>query len=287
VRSEALVVIRADSRRQLAALIRHSQTDFPLAEAALWIAADDLPNVEPAAYLARLDGMAARAREISPEAAEGGPERIAAVLHVLFREEQFVGNLAEYEDPRNSYLSEVLDRRTGLPITLSIVFIEVARRAGLTAYGLNFPGHFLAMACYAPDGLIVLDPFNHGAMLDADELQARWQKATHAEPPPLATLLAPAGSSAIILRMLNNLRIVCLRRGDPARAIATLEKMVLVDPLGAAHHRDLGALYLTARLFGRAAASLEQYLRLAPEAEDADAAREQLRAATEMVARWN
>src|SRR6266851_1655009 len=117
----------------------------------------------------------------------------AALLHVLFSEEQFAGNTAEYDDPRNSYLNEVLDRRIGLPITLSIVFIEVARRAGISAYGLNFPGHFLVLACY-PSKTAIIDSFNRGAVLDVGELQKRWRNVTGAAPPPLATLLAPADS---------------------------------------------------------------------------------------------
>src|SRR5437870_435343 len=114
-----------DARRRLAALIERGDDDFPLAEAALWIAADDRDGVDPAVYLARLDSLAARVRDHSPEAAPGSPERCAALTYILFHEEGFVGNVTEYQDPRNSYLNEVLDRCTGLPITLSIVFIEV------------------------------------------------------------------------------------------------------------------------------------------------------------------
>ena len=277
---------RPDARRQLVELVHRGGAEFSLAEAALWIAADDLPNVEPAVYLARLDEMAARVRSLLPDVAEASAERCAALLQVLFREEAFIGNTAEYDDPRNSYLNEVLDRRTGLPITLSIVFIEVARRAGISAFGVNFPGHFLALARY-PDGMVVVDSFNGGAMLDAEALQERWQQATGTEPPPLATLLAPAGGAAIVLRVLNNLRHVYLARGDLPRATATVEKMVLVDPLGADHHREAGTLYLLARSFGKAIASLERYLQLAPDAPDAEAARQHLRAATQMIARWN
>jgi regulator of sirC expression with transglutaminase-like and TPR domain len=275
-----------DARHHLAGLVQRGGPDFSLAEAALWIAADDLPGVDPAVSLTRLDAIAARVRRLIPGVADGSAERCAALLHVLFREEQFVGNAAEYDDPHNSYLNEVLDRRTGLPITLSIVFIEVARRAGISAYGMNFPGHFLALAEY-PDGMVVVDPFNRGAMLEADELQARWRKVTGTAPPPLATLLAPAESLAIILRLLNNLKLVYLQRDDHPRAIATVEKMVIVDPLDATHHHELGALYLAARAFNPAIASLERCLQLAPNAPGAETARELLRAATQMMTRWN
>jgi regulator of sirC expression with transglutaminase-like and TPR domain len=179
-----------DALRHLAGLVRRVDTDFSLAEAALWIAADDLPGVDPSIYLARLDAMAARVRSLVPDAADGSAERCAALLHVLFREERFAGNAAEYDDPRNSYLNEVL------------------------------------------------------------------------------------------------LKLVYLQRDDHPRAIATVEKMVLVDPLGAEHHRDLGLLYLAERAFGKAIASLERSLQLAPDAPATETAREHLRVATQMIAGW-
>src|SRR5437667_2419894 len=158
-----------DARRRLADLARRGSAELPLAEVALWIAADDLPGVDPAVYLSRLDALAARVRDSSIEAAGDTAERCAALNYVLFHEEGFIGNAADYQDPRNSYLNEVLDRRTGLPITLSIVFLEVAQRLGLAAHGLNFPGHFL-VAVRQPEGVVVLDPFNRGAVLTVDEL---------------------------------------------------------------------------------------------------------------------
>src|SRR5919197_563259 len=113
----------SDARRHLAELARRPSAELPLAEAALWIAADDRAGVDPAAYLARLDELAARVRESSADAPNESAERCAAASYVLFHEEGFVGNMADYQDPRNSYLSEVMDRRTGLPITLSVVFM--------------------------------------------------------------------------------------------------------------------------------------------------------------------
>jgi regulator of sirC expression with transglutaminase-like and TPR domain len=275
-----------DARRHLAQLARRNSADLPLAEAALWIAADDLPGGDPAVYLARLDALAARVRDSSADADADAAERCAALSYILFHEEGFVGNTADYEDPRNSYLNEVMDRRIGLPITLSVVFLEVARRVGLVAHGLNFPGHFL-VAVRQPEGLVVLDSFNRGAVLTADELRERWQKATHSAAPTLHALLAPADPLSILVRLLNNLKLVFLQREETPRAIATVEKMTLVNPLGAEHHRDLGALYLSAHLYGKAIECLELYLQLTPDAPDGDQVRQHLRAATQMIARWN
>lgn len=274
------------ARHRLAELVRRGGPEFPLAEAALWIAADDLPQVDPAAYLDRLGELAARVRDTGAGTPADSAEQCAALSYVLFHEEGFIGNTTDYYDPRNSYLNEVLDRRTGLPITLAILFIEVARRVGLTAHGLNFPGHFL-VAVRQPGGIVVLDPFNRGAVLAAEDLQARWQQTTRSRPPALAALLHPADGAAIIVRLLNNLKLVYLQKNDLDRALGSLEKIVLVHPLGAEHHRDLGALYLAARAFSKSIESLERYLQLAPDATDADEVRRHLRTATEMIARWN
>jgi regulator of sirC expression with transglutaminase-like and TPR domain len=276
----------SDARRHLAALTRRGSAELPLAEAALWIAADDLPGVDPTAYLARLDGLAERVRENSGEAHEDRAERCAALSYVLFHEEGYAGNLADYQDPRNSYLNEVMDRRVGLPITLSVIFLEVAQRVGLQAHGLNFPGHFL-VAVHQAEGLVVLDPFHRGAVLTAEALRERWSKATRRAAPSLKRLLAPADRLQIVVRILNNLKLVYLQRDEVPRAIATVEKMVLVHPLGAEQHRDLGALYLATQQYSKAIECLERYLQLAPKAEDAEQIRGHLRAATQVIARWN
>jgi regulator of sirC expression with transglutaminase-like and TPR domain len=278
-------VSHPDARRYLAELARRGE-EFSLAEAALWIAADDLPGVVPAVYLERLNALAARVIENSPDGAEDSAERCAALNYVLFHEEGYLGNVSDYQDPRNSYLNEVMDRRMGLPITLSVLFLEVARRVGLSAHGLNFPGHFL-VAARQPGGLVVLDPFRRGAVLSTEELRGRWQRATERVPPALKSLLAPARKLSIVVRILNNLKLVYLQRDEEARAIATVEKLVLVNPLGAEHHRELGALHLATHQYTKAIDCLERYLQLAPDAPDADTVRQHLRNATQMIARWN
>jgi regulator of sirC expression with transglutaminase-like and TPR domain len=273
------------ARRHLVELVRRGG-EIPLGEAALWIAADDLPGVDPGVYLARLEHLAARVRQGCPEAAGDSAGQCAALSYVLFHEERFVGNTRDYHDPRNSYLNEVLDRRTGLPITLSVVFLEVARRVGLEAHGLNFPGHFL-VAVRQAGGVVVLDPFHRGRVLDAEELRERWQRTTGRPAPRVAKLLAPAEGLTVILRLLNNLKLVYLQRSELEQAAATVEKMALVDPLSADHQRDLGTLYVAARAYSKAVDAFERYLNLAPSAPDADEVRKHLRAANEMIARWN
>jgi regulator of sirC expression with transglutaminase-like and TPR domain len=274
---------------EFAQLIARDDARIDLARACLMIAQDAYPELDVERYLGEIERMALALRGTLGKADAPGDspeERVMALNRFLFAELGYRGNAEEYYDPRNSYLNEVMDRRTGLPITLSVVFLEVAQRVGLTAHGLNFPGHFL-VAVRQPGGLVVLDPFRRGAVLTTDELRERWQRATQRVPPALKSLLAPARRLAIVVRILNNLKLVYLERDEEARAIAAVEKMVLVNPLGAEHHRELGALHLAAHQYSKAIDCLERYLQLAPDAADADTVRQHLRNATQMIARWN
>src|SRR5882672_1206516 len=152
-------------------IVTGPEEDIGLAEAALLIAAPEYPGLDIPAYLARLSEMAAtlkrRLREdISPT------ETPIALNRYLFDELGFGGNTGDYYDPRNSFLNEVLDRRLGIPITLSLVHIEVGRRIGLALHGVSFPGHFL-VKCITRNGAVVLDPYAHGASLSLEDLQER------------------------------------------------------------------------------------------------------------------
>ena len=151
---------------------------LPLDEAALAIAAEEYPGLDPAAHLAELDRLAGRVRALAP-----GPGRAAATLQalrqVLFEEAGFRANEKSYYDPRNSYLNEVLDRRLGIPISLSLVFMEVARRAGLDLDGVGFPGHFLVKLAPQAGPEVFIDPYNGGELLTAAECLARFRSASH------------------------------------------------------------------------------------------------------------
>jgi regulator of sirC expression with transglutaminase-like and TPR domain len=205
-----------------------------LGEAALLIAEAEHPNLDVARYVRALDelGRAASARvptSASPE------ERITRVVRYLYETAGFRGNETDYYDPRNSFLDDVIDRRTGIPITLAVVVTEVARRAGAEAKGVSFPGHFLVRSD-TPKGTIVVDPFT-GRQLSREELKGFYARATGQQSDPPAKALDPATKAQILARMLNNLRGIYEQRDDQPRLRAVLERLYVVAPTDELHER--------------------------------------------------
>jgi regulator of sirC expression with transglutaminase-like and TPR domain len=243
------------ARARFAALIERDPV--PLDEAALAIAEEEYPRLEPEEYLVRLDRLAERVRVKAPLG------RSATLLHavrkVLFEEEGYRGNEAEYGDPRNSFLNEVIDRRVGLPITLSVLYIEVARRAGLTLQGVGFPGHFLAKYVSVSGAEVFVDPFNGGEMISADECVARYRARTGGRDLD-RRYLAGVAPRQILARMLHNLKRTYLERRDDVRAWWVLDRILLLVPGQLEATRDRGLV--SARLGVAAAAErdLEVYL---------------------------
>lgn len=256
-------------RRALEQMLAGARSGIELDRACLWIAAEEYPDLDVDRYLAELDRLAGRLRERLPE--DAGPEELARTLkHVLADEEGFEGNRDEYDDPRNSYLNEVLDRRTGIPITLSVVYMEVARRASFELSGIGFPGHFLVG--HRPEaGGPVLDPFHGGRALGETEqrelLTTLFGGALAFGP----ELLRSVGPDQILFRLLNNLKSLYLRSSELERALAAVDRMLLAVPEAHPERRDRGVLL--ARL-GRpleALRELVRFRRLAPEDEGGEA----------------
>lgn len=254
------------ARARFAALV--ARDEIPLAEAALAVAEEEYPGLEAARYLAALDRLGDRVgRTLGPTSAPRAV--LEAMKVVLFREEGFRGNEADYYDPRNCFLNEVLDRRLGIPITLSILYVEVARRVGLELLGVGFPGHFLVRSPAVgatPD--LFIDPFNGGDVLAATECVARFQavlKGRDFDP----SFLDPVDTRHILIRMLHNLKKVYVERGDDVRALWVIDRLLLLLPGNLEERRDRGLL--SARLGGTGAAvkDLEAYLESAPQASDA------------------
>jgi regulator of sirC expression with transglutaminase-like and TPR domain len=262
----------SDARARFEALL--ATDDVPLAEAALAVAAEEYPAIESARYIARLDELAKRVRMHAPESVRAASV-LMAIRAVLFDEERFRGNDEDYYDPRNSFLNEVLDRRLGIPISLSILYIEVARRAGLVLQGVAFPGHFLVK--YAPPGgpEVFIDPYNGGEVLSADECVARFTAAAHGrtiEPRHLVGV----GTRQILARMLHNLKRIYLERSDDIRLWWVVDRLLLLEPDQAEELRDRGLI--SARLGAAAAAArdLAAFLEAAPDSPDAAKVREVL-----------
>lgn len=250
--------------------------DVPLLSGALLIALDEYSDLDAAACDAQLDAIADSLRE-QVAAIDGPPLKMQAINRRLFEELGFAGNHAEYYDPRNSYLNDVLRRRLGNPISLAVVQMEVARRLGVALEGVSFPGHFL-VSLPVDDGMLVMDPFNGGRPLSADELRQRAQPH-FGEPVPdeaLLRILVPASPRAILVRMLRNLHALYAERGDWARAVRCADRILRLSPDNAEALRDRGLGYLELGHRAGATRDLGRYLRIQPEAEDAETVRDRL-----------
>ena len=254
-----------------------------LAEAALLIAAEEYPSLDVAGYLSSLDDLAARGRE-NLEGAGDTVEQVERLNRYLFVERGFAGNREHYEDPRNSFINEVIDRRSGIPITLALVYMEVARRLGLDFEGICFPGHFL-IKCGDGDGEIVVDPFS-GVVLSPRECQERLT-AVLGEGVVLdhEVHLRAADPREILVRMLTNLKLLYVRSGDFDRALSCCDRILLLIPDAPHELRDRGLVFEQLECFGAAAADLERFLALAPRDPSAAPLRARLPALRERAGR--
>ena len=241
-----------------------------LAQAALVIAQIEYPRLDIEAYLAKLDSMGDLARRaVERHAGETGDRSrlscIRAVNEYLFTDLRFVGNREKYEDPRNSCLNEVLDRRTGIPITLSVVYMEISRRAGLHIDGVNFPGHFLVrcpeVTGRASSGLII-DPFHGGALLSERDCRLLLQRHVGREVAFNKSLLAPTTRLQIIVRMLLNLKNVYVKMRSFPQARDVTELLLAVTPSALNELRDRGLLAYHLNDVTGALRDLQSYLKL-------------------------
>ncbi|HEX2442729.1 MAG TPA: transglutaminase-like domain-containing protein [Vicinamibacterales bacterium] len=244
-----------------------------LAPAAMAIARLEYPRLEAGPYLERIEALG---REAARRVSRGGPRatlesRVAAVSRFLYDEQGFSGNREHYDDPRNSFLNEVLDRRTGIPITLALVYIEVARRADVPVEGVNFPGHFLVRA----SDEIIIDPFHSGALVAEHDCRVLLREHLGDDAAFDRSLLYPATRRQIITRMLVNLKrsYVRLRSMPQARIVADL--LVMLDPSALDELRDRGLLAYHMDDFSAALRDLETYLRLTPKTEADEEAKQE------------
>jgi regulator of sirC expression with transglutaminase-like and TPR domain len=241
-----------------------------LAQAALVIARIEYPRLDASAYLERLEAMGEAAQGwIGRQVDETGDSAPLACVkglnRYLFEDQGFVGNRDRYEDPRNSCLNEVLDRRTGIPITLALVYIEVGRRAGLQIEGVNFPGHFLVRLpadMTGTPGCVIIDPFHGGALLSESDCRRLLQKHVGAEVAFSRSLLAPATRTQIIVRMLLNLKRTYVHMRSFPQARDVTELLLAVTPSALSELRDRGLLAYHLNDMTSALRDLQTYLKL-------------------------
>ncbi len=252
---------------------------FALLEAAICVGQDDQPSLDPQAVLGEIDRLAARLKARLPaDLSQLG--RLRALNHYFFDELGFAGNVNNYYDRRNSYLHEVLAARRGIPITLALLYCELATQLGLTARGVSFPGHFL-VKLRMPQGEVVVDPFD-GRSLSRDELEGRL--APHRRryglegdfETPLGLFLQAAPPRDLLARLLRNLKEIHRSAEDWPRLLAVQQRLVLLLPQVAAERRDRGLTWAELGRHDDAIADLEAYLAAHPQADDAAALRERL-----------
>jgi regulator of sirC expression with transglutaminase-like and TPR domain len=243
-----------------------------LAPAALAIARVEYPSLDNGPYLALLDRMGDAA---SSRIGGAGPfeDAVRAFNEYLYDELGFRGNRHRYDDPRNSFLNEVLNRRTGIPISLAVVYLEVARRAGLRISGINFPGHFLLRApmldradgpSRSDDDVLIVDPFHAGALLSETDCRELLRQHVGDAAAFDRTLLEPATRHQIVVRMLVNLRRLYVRMHSFPQARFISDLLLTVDPSAIGELRDRGLLAYHLQDFSGALRDLEAYLRLLP-----------------------
>jgi len=244
-----------------------------LAPSMLAIAGVEYPALEAGPYLQRLERMGeAAAGRLQRHAGASAPILIATLNAYLYEELGFSGNREHYDDPRNSFLNEVLDRRLGIPISLAVVYLEIGRRAGLRLEGVNFPGHFLVRAPAGPGDMedLIVDPFHAGALLSEVDCRHLLRQHLGEEAAFDHGLLATATRQHIVVRTLVNLKRLYVRMRSFPQARAISDLLLAVDPSALAELRDRGLLAYHMEDFAAALKDLEAYLRLMPRGEAGD-----------------
>ncbi|MFN7954593.1 MAG: transglutaminase-like domain-containing protein [bacterium] len=254
-------------RRRYAALVDCADDDIPLAHAAASIALVAYPDLDVDAVVGELAALATRVRGHIGSTEAPRAQR-AALERVLFAELGLRGNTEDYYDPRNSFLNDVLARRLGIPISLSVVYITLGRMVGLALEGVGFPGHFLVRVVLGPGESVLVDPFGQGRDVSDADLRALLAQMGGAETQLPSRYLARASTRDILARMLGNLRGVYAGRGDAMKTLEVMEWLVLTQPENPMLKRDRGLLYHRLGSHEAAAQDLRAYLRGTPEAED-------------------
>ena len=271
-------------RNRFAEIVSREDDEIGLAEAALLIAAEEYPRLDVGLYIERLDSLGDLARERATSARDAS-DIITALNATLFERVGFHGNREHYYDPRNSFLNEVIDRRTGIPITLTVVYIEVARRIGFPVKGVGLPFHFIAKH-EAPSGEILIDPFNEGRILGVAGCAELVSEMSGGKLDLQREHLAPVTTRQILSRMLANL-LGIYSVSDHARALAAVDRILLISPDSPSHVRDRGLLLARAGDRSGAIAELERYLELLPDAADAESVRGRIQSIRQRQARLN
>ncbi len=260
------IFVQADPWRWLC---EAADEEISLLDASLLIAMDEYPLLDVTAVRSQFAELAQAA-----DAAAGGHSeplaRLKSLNHFLFETHGFTGNFLDYYNPRNSYLNDVLERKTGIPISLAVLYIELGRSLGVDLSGVSFPGHFLVRVP-VEGGLIIIDPFNRGKSIGADELKFRASGSGEVDAPSqdeLFQMLTPCDNKTVLIRMLNNLKSLYRGEKDHVRALRVVHRLVQMTA-SVYERRDRGLLYVEVGAQYAARADLSAYLAAHPNASDA------------------
>lgn len=268
---------------ELERLAREPASSCDLAELALHLARDEYADLDVEAYLSELNGMA---HEAGACVRGDLKARVLGLARYLFHEMGFHGNSRHYSDDRNSYLNQVLDRRTGIPITLSLVAMAVGRRAGIEVVGVGLPGHFIVKAIHGADE-VLFDPYHGGRLLVPEQCERLVERVTGNRFQATARNLQALPPRQIVQRMLSNLKTIYVEKEDYSRLIRVIERLRQVNPQDLFEERDLGIGLLHAGQPGQAIDHLSAYLAAFPKGVDAENVRLLLNRARSGVAKWN
>jgi regulator of sirC expression with transglutaminase-like and TPR domain len=272
-------------RADFVQMLQRPDPAIELARAALLVAAESDPGLDVEGELRRLDGWGAElASRIDP--AWNNLQKLARLRSLVFDDLGFRGDREDYFSPSNSLLHEVFKRRLGIPLTLSIVFLELGWRVGIPLEGVGFPGHFLVRLAGEPRDLL-LDPFRRGMSVHEEDIRRILLETTGGKLEFDASLLASVGKRDMIARLLNNLKGAYLRRGDDALALAAVDRLLVIHPDDADETRDRGLLLYRMNQFAKALECLNAYLAAAPGASDRSAVERHVAALRQLLASLN
>ncbi len=262
-------------RLAFAELMQQPEERSALSDGALLIAKEEYPDLEIASYRGRLERMAGDVHRLVD--GSGDPHRLLMGLNeYLFDRLGFRGNVEDYYDPRNSFLNDVLDRRLGIPITLSVIYMDVGSRLGLPLYGVGMPGHFLVKYSGPGDELII-DPYGKGAILSETDCQHLLDEVFGGNVRFEGGMLKVIGTRQILRRMLTNLKAIYIKGQEYRKALATVDRLLILETDAAAEIRDRALILFQLKRHTEAGMELERYLRLQPSAPDSEVLRGHLR----------
>ncbi len=260
---------QSEARRLFADMMGRKEEEIELAKAALIFAKEEYPDLVIERFLEKLDLMAEKIKKRNGHNAD--PHLlISEINNYLFVEEGFTGNEDDYYDPRNSFLNDVLDRKTGIPITLSVLYMEIGHRVGLPVLGVGFPGHFIVRYSGLREEILI-DPFNKGRILSEKDCQETLNRMYGGGIKLQSDFLGTVTKKQILTRMLYNLKGICISSKNYLKALSIVDMILLIDPYEMQELRDRGLLYYNLECFAQALSDLETYLRYAPKAEDVEA----------------